>query len=159
MAKTVIKANIERFGPGQLILNVDPNQLKWLADFKGMDLTVEFKPYKSQRSLNQNALLWSLISEIDLAENGRPSEQGEMSIYANLIKMAKVSTAQFETTREAYDEMKRRKLFRHIEVLSGGDKMVWVGYYGSSTFDTAEMNLLIETAKDYASKLNIFLED
>ena len=159
MAKTVIKANIERFGPGQLILNVDPNQLKWLADFKGMDLTVEFKPYKSQRSLNQNALLWSLISEIDLAENGRPSEQGEMSIYANLIKMAKVSTAQFETTREAYDEMKRRKLFRHIEVLSEGDTVTWRGYYGSSTFDTSEMNLLIETAKDYATKLGVYIGD
>ena len=159
MAKTVIKANIDRFGPGQLLLNVDPNQLKWLADFKGMDLTVEFKPYKSQRSLNQNALLWKLISEIDLAENGRPSEAGEMSVYANLIKMAGISTAIYTTTKEAYKETERRKLFRHIEILADGNMVTWRGYYGSSTFDTAEMNLLIETVKDYASKLNIFLED
>lgn len=155
MAKTVLKASIERFGQGQLLLNVDPNQLKWLADFKGMDLTVEFKPYKSQRTLNQNALLWSLISEIDLAENGRPSEAGEMSIYANLIKTAKVSTATFTTLPEALEEVRRRKLFRHIEVLAEGHTVTWVGYYGSSTFDTAEMNLLIETAKDYATQLGV----
>lgn len=124
-----------------------------------MDLTVEFKPYKSQRSLNQNALLWSLISEIDLAENGRPSEQGEMSIYANLIKMAGISTAIYTTTREAYEETKRRKLFRHIEVLADGETITWRGYYGSSTFDTAEMNLLIDTAKDYAQNLGINTED
>ena len=122
-------------------------------------MTIEFKPYKSQRSLNQNALLWKLISDIDLAENGRGSEAGEMSIYANLIKMAKVSTASFTTTTEALDEVRRRKLFRHIEVVAEGHTVTWIGYYGSSTFDTAEMNSLIEMAKDYAAQLNINTEE
>ena len=124
-----------------------------------MELTVEFKEYKSQRSLNQNALLWKLISDIDLAENGRPSEDGEMSIYANLIKMARISAERFTTTPEALEEMRRRKLFRHIEVVAEGHTVTWIGYYGSSTFDTAEMNLLIETAKDYAAQLNINTEE
>ncbi len=144
---------------GQVTLNIPPAQVKWLADYKGKDLTVEFKEYKSNRSLNQNALLWKIISEIDITENGRPSEQGELDIYANLIKMARISTATFTTLPEAYEEVKRRKLFRHTEVLSDGHTVTWRGYYGSSTFDTAEMNLLIETAKDYAAKLNIYLED
>lgn len=157
--KTVVKGNIDHFAQKQVVLNIEPSQVKWLAELKGQELTIEFKPYKSQRSLNQNALLWKLISEIDLAENGRPSESGEMDIYANLIKMARISTATFTTIPEAYEEVKRRKLFRHTEVLSEGHTVTWRGYYGSSTFDTAEMNLLIETAKDYAAKLNIYLED
>ena len=84
---------------------------------------------------------------------------GEMSIYANLIKMAKVSTASFTTTPEALDEVRRRKLFRHIEVVVEGHTVTWIGYYGSSTFDTAEMNSLIEMAKDYAAQLNINTEE
>ncbi len=159
MKKTVVKATIERFGMGQVTLNIPPAQVKWLADYKGKYLTVEFKEYKSNRSLNQNALLWKIISEIDITENGRPSEDGEMSIYANLIKMARISTATFTTLPEAYEEVKRRKLFRHTEVLSEGHTVTWRGYYGSSTFDTAEMNLLIDTAKDYAAKLGVYIGD
>ena len=52
MKKTVVKATIERFGMGQVTLNIPPAQVKWLADYKGKDLTVEFKEYKSNRSLN-----------------------------------------------------------------------------------------------------------
>ena len=145
---------------GQVTLNIPPAQVKWLADYKGKDLTVEFKEYKSNRSLNQNALLWKIISEIDITENGRPSESGEMSIYANLIRSAKISTATFETKPQAYQEVLRRELFRHTEVLFHDDEVVvWIGYYGSSTFDTAEMNLLIETAKDYAAKLGVYIGD
>ena len=159
MTKTAIKGKIARFGFDEVTIKCEPHFIRWLADYKGKDLTVEFKEYKSNRSLNQNALLWKIISEIDITENGRPSESGEMDIYANLIKMARISTATFTTIPEAYEEVKRRKLFRHTEVLSEGHTVTWRGYYGSSTFDTAEMNLLIETAKDYAAKLNIYLED
>ena len=150
---------IKRFGADEITLSLKPFQVKWLAELKGQELTIEFKPYRKNRSQNQNSLLWALISEIDLAENGRPSESGEMDIYANLIKMAKISTASFTSTQEALEEVRRRKLFRHIEVMSEGDTVTWRGYYGSSTFDTAEMNLLIETAKDYAAQLNINTEE
>ncbi len=159
MKKTVVKGNIDHFAQKQVVLNIEASQVKWLAELKGQELTIEFKPYRKNRSQNQNSLLWALISEIDLAENGRPSEAGEMDIYANLIKMARISTATFTTIPEAYEEVKRRKLFRHIEVLSEGDTVTWRGYYGSSTFDTSEMNLLIETAKDYATKLGVYIGD
>ena len=159
MKKTVVKGNIDHFAKKQVILNIEASQVKWLAELKGQDLTIEFKPYRKNRSQNQNSLLWALISEIDLAENGRPSEAGEMDIYANLIKMAKISTASFTSTQEALEEVRRRKLFRHIEVVAEGHTVTWIGYYGSSTFDTAEMNLLIETAKDYAAQLNINTEE
>ena len=76
MKKTVVKATIERFGMGQVTLNIPPAQVKWLADYKGKDLTVEFKEYKSNRSLNQNALLWKIISEIDITKTADPSEDG-----------------------------------------------------------------------------------
>ena len=159
MKKTVVNGNIDHFAQKQVVLNIEASQVKWLAELKGQELTIEFKPYRKNRSQNQNSLLWALISEIDLAENGRPSEAGEMDIYANLIKMARISTATFTTIPEAYEEVKRRKLFRHIEVLSEGDTVTWRGYYGSSTFDTSEMNLLIETAKDYATKLGVYIGD
>ena len=159
MTKTVIKGKIARFGFDEVTIKGEPHFIRWLAQYKDKDLSVEFKEYKSNRTLNQNALLWKIIGLIDQAENGRPSEDGEMAVYANLIKSAKISTANFETTPQAYQEVLRRELFRHTEVLYQDDEaVVWIGYYGSSTFDTAEMNLLIDTAKDYAAKLNIYLE-
>lgn len=158
MAKTVIKANIERFGPGQLILNVDPNQLKWLADFKGMDLTVEFKPYKSQRSLNQNNLLWALLDEIDIAENGRASDEGQMAIYCNLIKLARVKTMNYKMPVEALEQTK--KLFRHVEIIENdGVTISVIGYLGTSHFDTKQMADFIEATLDYASKLGLNLTE
>lgn len=161
MPKITIKARIERFGKDELLLKSEPGFIRWLSEFKGLDLRVQFSEYRAQRSLTQNAKLWALISEIDIAENGRASEDGEMAVYCNLIKMARVKTELIMAERDALEEMIRRKIFRHIEILQEyNDNVVSCRcYYGSSTFDTKEMSDLIESALDYATNLGINIDE
>jgi hypothetical protein len=60
-------------------------------------LEIDVNEKKSQRSLRQNALLWELISQIDIHENGRTHKESEMLLYANLIKMAKIRIDYYQT--------------------------------------------------------------
>ena len=157
---TLTEATIKRFGEDEITLNIKPWQVKWLSDFKGKPLTIEVKEAKAKRSIRQNSLLWALISEIDKAENGRTSEDGEMAIYCNLIRMARIKTLDYEMTAAVYEHTVKQKLFRHIEVLSHDeyyDRMEGRCYIGTSHFDTKEMTDFIETTLDYAMQIGLDL--
>ena len=139
---------------------IEPHQVKWLAEYKDKDLAVEVKEYKSKRSLRQNALLWTLISEMDIAENGRASEDGEMDIYCNLIRAARIKTLTYEMDIAAYEQTIKQGIFRYIEVLDRDDyydNITVRCYLGTSSFDTQEMADFIDTALDHAARLGINL--
>ena len=158
---TLTEATIKRFGEDELTLNIKPWQVKWLSEFKGKPLTIEVKEAKAKRSIRQNALLWALISEIDKAENGRTSEDGEMAIYCNLIRMARVKTLDYVMNEEVYQHTVKQGIFRHIEIMSHDEyygTMEVRCYVGTSHFDTKEMTDFIETVLDYANQVGINLE-
>ena len=154
-------AVIKRFGSDEITISVKPWHVRWLSEYKDKPLTIEVKEKRPARSVRQNAMLWALISEIDKAENGRTNEDGEMAIYCNLIRMARVKTLDYEMTAAVYEHTVKQKLFRHIEVLSYEeyyDRMEVRCYIGTSHFDTKEMTDFIETALDYANQVGINLE-
>lgn len=125
-----------------------------------LEVTVTISQYRKNRSLVQNAKLWALVHEIDRVENGRNTDEGEMSVYMNLIEMANIKTEMLMMSLEALDELAKRKLFRHIKVLEQRDSMVVCKcYYGSSTFNTKEMSDFIEATLDYATQLEINLDN
>ncbi len=144
-----------------LMLELDTYQAKYLDELKDEELSVEIKKYRSNRSLRQNALLWKLIHEIDRVENGRNSEEGEMSIYCNLIKMAKVKTVFLETVEEAKsmleDTFRVVKERERRESKKGTTTVLYECYIGTSKFDTKEMTDFIEITLDYASKIGVNL--
>ena len=154
-------AVIKRFGSDEITISVKPWHVRWLSEYKDKPLTIEVKEKRAKRSIRQNSLLWALISEIDQAENGRTSESGEMAIYCNLIKMARVKTLDYEMTAAVYDHTVKQGIFRHIEVMSYDeyyDRMEVRCYIGTSHFDTKEMTDFIETAFDYSNQVGINLE-
>ena len=158
---TLTEATIKRFGEDEITLNIKPWQVKWLSEFKGKPLTIEVKEAKAKRSIRQNSLLWALISEIDKAENGRTSEDGEMAIYCNLIKMARIKTLNYVMSEEIYQHTVKQGIFRHIEIMSHDEyygTMEVRCYIGTSHFDVAEMTDFIAAALDYASNAGINLE-
>ena len=155
------EATIKRFGTDEVTFSVKPWEIKWLAELKDKPLTIEVKEKRAKRSIRQNSLLWALISEIDRAENGRTSESGEMAIYCNLIRMARVKTLDYDMTAAVYDHTVKQGIFRHIEVMSYDeyyDRMEVRCYIGTSHFDTKEMTDFIAAALDYASNAGINLE-
>lgn len=52
----------------------------------GKDYSIDIKPYKSSRSLEQNALLWLLIGKIAKTQN-----KTEWEIYLDIMENCKVS--------------------------------------------------------------------
>ena len=157
---TLTDAGIKRFGVDEVTLTIKPHEVKWLAELKGKPLTVDIKESKAKRSVRQNSLLWALISEIDIAENGRASSDGEMSIYCNLIKMARIKTLDYVMTEEVYNHTLKQGVFRHIEVMTHDEyygTMEVRCYIGTSHFDTKEMTDFIEATLDYAAKIGLNL--
>ena len=157
---TLTEATIKRFGEDEITLSIKPWQVKWLSEFKGKPLTIEVKEAKAKRSIRQNSLLWALISEIDKAENGRTSEDGEMAIYCNLIKMARIKTLDYVMSEEIYQHTVKQGIFRHIEIMSHDEyygTMEVRCYIGTSHFDVGEMTDFIAAALDYAMQIGLDL--
>lgn len=158
MEKVRLRSKIALEGE-RLVILLKPWQKKWFEGLTEDDLLIEFRKWSDKRSLGQNALMWALIGEIDLKENGRSSEDGEMTIYKNVIKRAKIRTFDYEMNSEAYEETKRRKIFRVVEGFDLGEGQKFVRCYpGTSTFDKKEMADFLEGLKDYASRAGVNLD-
>lgn len=120
--------------------------------------TLDIREQKNKRTLAQNALLWELIGEICITENGQRNADDEMNIYCMLLQMTGAKCDYFECTEEAYEAF--REQFRVCTVVQerdhGGTKTVMVkAYLGSSKMDTKEMNELIDSALMYAESIGI----
>lgn len=119
---------------------------------------IDAKVKKNQRSLHQNAMLWQLIGEICMVENGHRDEQDEMEIYCSILQMAGAKCDYFECTEEAYEAFKKQ--FRVCTIMEernhNGTKTVMVkAYFGSSKMNTEEMSKLIDSALQYAENVGI----
>lgn len=128
-------------------------------------IEVNAKQHKSSRSLQQNKLLWALISRISDELNGEHTEDSTMKIYAELLLKAQVKRDLVALLPEAVETLKTQ--FRAViptgqSISSHNEKTnktavlntYWV-YYGSSKFNTKEMNELIDVTIAYASSLGI----
>lgn len=122
----------------------------------GEKYTLEVKPYKSSRSLEQNSLLWKLIHSI-----AKVSYNDEMDIYISGLEELGVKTELLIALPETEPSLK--KGFRAIKQLNPTfigfqEAFVYKVYIGSSKFNTAEMNQLISFFEGQANDLGIYLE-
>lgn len=106
------------------------------------EYVTEFKPYKKNRSLEQNAMMWSIIHQIASDTGNDP-----MDIYIAGLKKVKAKYDFVLAVPEAEKELKNA--FRAVKALENrdynGKKMtVFMCFYGSSTFDTSEMTKLVD---------------
>lgn len=109
--------------------------------------TLEIKPYKSKRSLDQNALMWAIIQEIS-----RVTGNDEMDVYSAGLEEVNVKADFFMGLPETEDVLRRQ--FRAVKIMenreyNGKMMTVYKCYEGSSKFNTEEMTRLI----DYFMKL------
>lgn len=122
-----------------------------------LDIKVDEK--KSQRSLDQNRLLWKLIHEIDVHENGNTDKDSEMYLYMNLIKGSRIELDYLQGLETMKEPLER--VYRVVEVKErrrsekGVETCVFACYKGSSHFTVEEMSRFIDYTLGYASKLDI----
>lgn len=129
------------------------NSIQKLKDDK---LSIEIKKQRNRRSLDANSYCWVLCDKI-AKELSKESVVTKEQVYKDAI----LQIGRFEpviVTEVAYDNFKRiwenQGLGFLVQEVSHKDKCMRINcYYGSSTYDTKEMslliNLLVELAKQY----------
>lgn len=123
------------------------------------DKQFELKEYRQKRSKDANAYCWILCDNIAKAITTPEAVVTKEVIYKDAI----LQIGTFEPMiieEKAFDNFKRiwskQGLGFLVQEVSRKDKCVKVHcYYGSSTYDSKEMSLLIELLVELAKSLNI----
>lgn len=117
---------------------------------------ISLDPKKKKRTLEQNRYFWALLGEISKKENG--SLKDIDTLYAHLLEMA---GAKYETLIIKHEALERfKRLVRHVKVIKQQVinhevyDTIYV-FYGSSTFDKAQMMQLIDITIDYAYEVGV----
>lgn len=141
---------------------VHPNHAHYIdrmmADVDG-ELRVTFVTNKEQRSIRQNRLLWSLISDISDEINGSHTESELLALYTDFIKEANILTDYVATTPEIAEKLK--EMYRavvkmnDVKLENGKTISAYRLYRGSSQFDVDEMRRFIEVILRHAGELGI----
>ena len=136
-----IKGKLKRCSPNVLTFEIPYNVGLEL----GKDYTLDIKPYKQNRSLEQNNLLWSLIEQI-AKETGY--DTWELYIWFIIESNIKVFTIEGISEKEVISD------YRAYEKINDGCYRVW---NGSSKFNTDEMTQFINFIMQKASEMGIYL--
>ncbi len=113
---------------------------------------------KSKRSLEQNALMWKIIHEINVAR-GTERATDEWNIYIEALERAGAKYEYLAVLPEAEKLLKEQ--FRAIKLMNsfehnGRTFNSYKVFYGSSKMNTKEMTLLLETVLDMAAEMDIY---
>lgn len=143
----------------KISLVLDTNEISIVEQLKNENkLNIELKKWYKKRSLDANAYCWVLCEKIakELSKNGITTKE---EIYKDAI--LQVGTFEpFIVQEKTFENFKRiwekQGLGFLVQEVSRKDKCVKVNcYYGSSTYDSKEMSLLIEILVQLAKSLNI----
>lgn len=143
----------------KISLVLDTNELDIVEQLKSENkLNIEMKKWYKKRSLDANAYCWVLCNNIanELSKDGITTKE---EVYRDAI--LQVGTFEpFIVQEKTFENFKRiwekQGLGFLVQEVSRKDKCIKVNcYYGSSTYNTKEMSLLIEILVQLAKSLNI----
>lgn len=144
----------------KISLLLDTKEIEVVEQLKNENkLNVELKKYRKKRSLDANAYCWVLCDKIakELSKDGtiltkeKIYQDGILQI--GTFEPMIIEEKAFENFKRIWE---RQGLGFLIQEVSKKDKCVKVHcYYGSSTYDTKEMSLLINLLVELAKSLNI----
>ena len=132
----------------------------------GIMYAVEIKRHRKRRSLDQNAMYWSILGQIakalgisnSKAHNIMLRSYGQLERYGEQIVY--VVLPDTEEAAEQADEAESYHVRPTSQVKAGKDGQSYRTYIllrGSSTYDTAEMTRLIDGAMDEAKQMGLTL--
>lgn len=144
----------------KISLLVDANNKDVVEQLKNENkLCIELKKWRQKRSLDANSYCWTLCDKIakELCKDGTIVTKED--VYKDAI--LQIGTFEpFIVQEKTYINFKRiwekQGLGFLVQEVSKKDKCIKVNcYYGSSTYNTKEMSLLIECIVELAKTLNI----
>ena len=141
----------------QLVINT--NEITYLEELKGLELDIELDKHREKRTLNANAYCWVLCDKTAKKLTVPDAVITKEDVYKDAI--LNIGTFQPMIVEEkAYDNLKRiwekQGLGFLIQEVSRKDKCIRINcYYGSSTYNTKEMSLLIELLVQQAKEQGI----
>lgn len=143
-------------GKAEIILSTDQSRidispLKEVVA-KGKALAVEIKQYRQKRSLDANAYLWVLLQKIAEAVNSSKDE-----VYLQMLERYGVFT---HIVVKPHMVDKVRQEWRTVRELgevtvNGKTGMQLQCFFGSSTYNTKEMSVLIDGVVSECKELGI----
>lgn len=121
-------------------------------------LNINISNAKKSRTLDQNNLLWAIISDIDKKVNGIPSEASRWDLYIQGIEEV---GAEFEDIEIPSKSLRIFKgAFRAYKILDEkNDRILLRCFVGSSKFDTKQMGNLIDYFIRMASEAGVTIID
>lgn len=144
----------------KISLLLDTNELSIVEELKNENkLNVELKKWYKKRSLDANSYCWVICDLIAKKLTTNDAVITKEDIYKDAI--SNIGTFQAMIIEEkAFEDFKRiwerQGLGFLVQEVSRKDKCIRVNcYYGSSTYNTKEMSLLIELLVQQAKELNI----
>lgn len=144
----------------KISLLVDANNKDVVEQLKNENkLCIELKKWRQKRSLDANSYCWTLCDKIakELCKDGTIVTKED--VYKDAI--LQIGTFEpFIVQEKTYINFKRiwekQGLGFLVQEVSKKDKCIKVNcYYGSSTYNTKEMSLLIEDLIELAKTLNV----
>ncbi len=143
-----------------ITLELDTNEISIVEELKNENkLNVELKKWYKKRSLDANSYCWVICDLIAKKLTTNDAVITKEDIYKDAI--SNIGTFQAMIIEEkAFEDFRRiwerQGLGFLVREVSRKDKCVKVqAYYGSSTYNTKEMSLLIELLVQQAKELNI----
>jgi len=121
-----------------------------------VNYSIEIKKVKSQRSLNQNALLWKLLHELE-----KVTRELAMDWYIKaLVETGAVVDYIWGMEKTESTLKKGFRAIQRVKPHTIKDSPGWLYrvIVGSSKFNIAEMNTLLDTVMRYCTEHNIEME-
>lgn len=133
-----------------------------LDEAEAKQLTLSLSEYRSKRSIEQNKLMWALLTKLTEAVTGVSAEAEVWETYATMLSYAGAKYIDLLAVPEAEEEL--RKNFRAIKdmgerQLKGKTLKAFRCYEGSSGFNTKEMTDFINVILEKLSELGIYDEE
>lgn len=150
-----LTAEIQKLEQGLLIANYN--------DFidEELDLdkvyTIEIKPYKSKRSLDQNRTAWLIIEKI-----AEETQNDKWSIYCEALKQANQEPEFILALPDAEKSLKQ--VYRVVEVLdetreiNGKVLTIFKCWLGSSKLDTLHFSRFIDYLMKLSAEYGIYIQ-
>lgn len=160
------KMRTDEDGNIELILSVDNdsryNVKPILERMKGQNITATFDKRKQRRTLDQNALMWKLLTiYADALNGGRSGGITPEELYMKML--SKYGVAEFLMAKPETEAILKEnfRVVKKVDVRDYNGVELWVFkcYFGSSKYDTKEMTNLIEGIFDELAQHGISAEN
>lgn len=140
-----------------MTLKVSRAYSKMIDSFKALfkPADYELKQIRKKRSLNANSFCWKLCTEIANA-----TAQTKEYVYRDAISHVGVYEALLFKDDDAMTRFKQKWMTNGEGWLTrtiDKDKHILFAYYGSSSYNTKEMSILIDFLNNEAHELGIYL--